>query len=136
MAKRNLKPSLELCSKDRVALTEPVTLDSQSAGEDIVGEMIEEGLDVLGRNVGRVILHHLEVSYSLNKNEIARRPDLFVKALGDMFGEGSLTIERILVETISQKIGIQFGETGSRKLSLVVRRLRELQSYAGSKIYR
>lgn len=106
--------------------------ETASSGEDIVVKMVEEGLDVLGENVGRVILHHLEISYSLKRNQIAGRPDLFVKALGDVFGEGSLIIERILVETISQKMGIPLG----KKLCEVVRRMRELPSYTESKIYR
>jgi len=129
---RNVKKSLRLYSRDRVALTEPTIFDMESPGEDLVLKMVEEGLNVLGENVGKVILHHLEVRYSLKRNQIAEKPDLFVKVLADMFGEGSLTIERIIVETINRKTGISLG----KRLCEIVRRLRGPPSYTGPRIYR
>jgi len=58
------------------------------------------GLDSLGRNMGRVILYHIEMEYSLKVKDIIDNPESFVKAIQDMFGDGAFTLEQIIVETI------------------------------------
>ena len=131
-SKKSSKSFLGLYGKNSGLLTEPTVLDQVSAGEDVVAGMIEEGLDVLGENVGRVILYHLETSYGLKRDQIAEMPDLFMKALREMFGEGSFTVEKIIVENMSRKTGITLGEAGTGNLPEVVRRIRELQSHVGS----
>jgi len=71
--------------------------------EDLRGTLsryIEMGLDSLGRNMGRVILYHLEIEHSLKVKDIIDRPESFVKALQDMFGDGAFTLEQVVVEAI------------------------------------
>jgi len=65
---------------------------------------IEEGLDSLGGSAGQVILHHIERKHSLKVEDMIDRPESFVKALQDVFGEGAFTLEQIVVETMVRKI--------------------------------
>nr|MDO8134758.1 hypothetical protein [Candidatus Njordarchaeum guaymaensis] len=132
LSKEKTKQYLELGSRNLVIPREPTIFDSLDAGEDIVTKMIEDGLDALGQNVGRVILHHIEVSYSLKRNPIPWKIDVFTKALRDMFGEGSHTIERIIVETISRKMGISIHETKTRTLPEIVGYIRRRSQYVTS----
>ena len=128
--KRNMKPLLELHGRNQVTLRESAMPESFSTDADLIVNMIEEGLDALGENVARVIMYHLEHNYSLKRNEIAQKADLFTKALRDIFGEGSLTIEKIIIETISREIGI--GEMGTRNLSKAIEHIRKHLSYEDS----
>ncbi len=129
LSKEKTKQLLELDNRNPAIQREPAIFDSLDAGEDTVMKMIEDGLDALGENVARVILHHLEVSYSLKRNQIPRKLDIFKKALRDMFGEGSLTIEKIIVETISRKTGISIDEARTGTLSGVVEYMRRRWQY-------
>jgi len=132
LSKEKTKQFLELDNRNPVIPRESTIFDSLDAGEDIVVKMVEDGLDALGENVGRVILHHLEVRYSLKRDQIPWKLDIFRKALRDMFGEGSLTIERIIVETISRKSGISIHETKTRTLPEIVGYMRRRWQHAAS----
>jgi len=124
VSKVKTKSFVDLDVRNSMILREPTIIDPLDAGEETVINMIEDGLDALGENVGRVILHHLEVRYSLKRNQIPRKLDVFTRALRELFGEGSLTIERIIVETINRKTGTSINETGIRTLSEAVEHLR------------
>jgi len=122
--KEKTKPFLELDSGNTLILRKDPVLDSLDFGEDIITKMIEEGLDTLGTNVGKVILHHLEAKYSLKRSQISRDPNTFTRALRDMFGEGSPTVEKIIVETIKRRTGITTNEIETGTLSHLVEYLR------------
>jgi len=124
VSKVKTKSFVDLDVRNSMILREPTITDPLDAGEETVINMIEDGLDALGENVGRVILHHLEVRYSLKRNQIPRKLDVFTRALRELFGEGSLTMERIIVETMSRKTGTSMHETGIRTLSEAVEHLR------------
>jgi len=122
--KKRTKPSLELDDENPRTLRDHAIFDPLDAGENFVTRMIEEGLDALGENIGRVILHHIETTYSLKRHQIAKKLDLFTEVLRDMFGEGSPMIERLIVETISRKTGIPTHKVKIGKLSETVGYLR------------
>lgn len=124
VSKAKTKSFVDLDVRNPMILREPTVIDPLDAGEETVINMIEDGLDVLGENVGRVILHHLELRYSLKRNQIPRKLNVFTRALRELFGEGSLTIERIIVETINRETGILMDETKIRTLSEAVKHLR------------
>lgn len=124
ISKEKTKQFFQLDHRNTVILREPATFESSHAGEDIVMKMIEDGLDALGESVGRVILHHIEVSYSLKRDQIPRKFNVFRRALRDIFGEGSLTIERMIIETIRQRTGISANEIETRTLPHIVEYLR------------
>jgi len=124
VSKTKTKSFVDLDVRSSMIRREVTVIDPLDAGKETVIKMIEDGLDALGENVGRVILHHLEVRYSLKRNQISRKLDVFTRALRELFGEGSLTIERIIVETINRKTGISMDETETRTLSEAIEHLR------------
>lgn len=134
--KKDLKPSTEFHDKTPMTLRKPVVVDPLSTSDEFIVKMIEEGLDALGENVARVIVHNVETRYSLKRNQIAKKPDLFVKALRDIFGEGSLTIERIIVGTMRRKTGIPINGKENCNLSDTVAYIRERLSYVPSQSQR
>ena len=132
MLKKDPKPPTEFHGKNPMTLRKPFVLDPLSASDEFMVKTIEEGLEALGENVAKVIIHNVETRYSLKRNQIAKKPDLFMKALKDIFGEGSLTIERIIIETMSRKTGITMNGTENRNLSEAVGYVREQLSYMPS----
>jgi len=132
MLKKDLKPSTEFHGKTPMTSRKLVVIDPLNASDEFIVKVIEEGLDALGENVAKVIIHNVETRYSLKRNQVARKPDLFMKALKDIFGEGSLTIERIIIETMSRKTGITMNGTENRNLSEAVGYVREQLSYMPS----
>lgn len=134
--KKDLKPAAEFHGKNAISLGKSVVLDPLGASDEFMVKTIEEGLEALGENVAKVIIHNVETRYSLKRNQIAKKPDLFMKALQDIFGEGSLTIERIIIETMSRKTGIPMNGTENRNLSDAVGYVREQLSYMPSQSHR
>jgi len=134
--KKDLKSSTEFQGKNPMTLKKPVLLDPLSVSDEFIVKTIEEGLEALGENVAKVIIHNVETRYSLKRNQIAKKPDLFMKALRDIFGEGSLTIERIIIETMSRKTGIPINGKENCNLSDTVAYVRERLSYMSSQSQR
>ncbi len=116
ISEEKMESSLQLDDRDPAIPRGSARHDQLDAGEDLVMRMIEDGLNALGENAGKVILHHIEVRYSLTRNQMPRKLDIFMEALREIFGEGSVTIERIIVRTMGQKTGMTINEMETASL--------------------
>jgi len=56
---------------------------------------------------GDSILRFLELNYGLKKNDILRRPESFIVGLKDLMGGGAAVIERLMIENLYRKIGLE-----------------------------
>jgi len=56
---------------------------------------------------GDSILRFLELKYGLKKNDILRRPESFILGLKDLMGGGAAVIERLMIENLYRKIGLE-----------------------------
>lgn len=124
-SKKALGLALKLDCENSTALTEGSSFNSLHTDEKAIGRMVEESLNSLGENLGRVILYHLETKYRLDRSQIAENPELFVKMLRDMFGTGAPTIEKMVTRTIRQRMNLAIGERETSNFSELVRRIRE-----------
>lgn len=91
----------------------------------ILARSIETALDSLGEKVGQVILYHIEKEYSLKVNDMIDRPESFVEALQDMFGDGAFTLEQMVVETILQNIPVAKENMQTRRFCRLMTGLRQ-----------
>lgn len=124
VSREKAKSSLQLDDGNSSISRGLARFDQLDAGEDLVMRMLEDGLNSLGENVGKVILHHIEERYSLKRDQMPRNLDIFTEALREIFGEGSLTIERIIVRTIGQNTGMPIDEAETASLPEAVECLR------------
>ena len=69
-------------------------------------EAMEHGLFLMGEDFAQVTLYNLDTRYSLGKREILRKPERFVEALRDMFGEGAQVIENFIKQAICTEMGL------------------------------
>ena len=74
--------------------------------EDIILAAVECGLSLIGEDFAQVTFYNLDTKYSLDKPEIPRRPERFIRALHDMFGDGAQIIEMFIKRAICREMGL------------------------------
>ena len=83
------------------------TLTKQTnKNEDKVSEIIDRVLkQVFGEEATRLIYRHLENNYSVKRNEIVEKIDLFSKGLEDFLTSGARVIELKILEDLYLSYG-------------------------------
>jgi len=74
--------------------------------EDILHSVMEHGLSLVGEGFAQVIFYNLDTRYSLREPEILRKPERFVQALRDMFGDGARIIEGFIKQAMCKQLGL------------------------------
>jgi len=74
--------------------------------EDILLAAVECGLSLIGKDFAQVTFYNLDTRYSLGKPEIPRKPERFIQALHDMFGDGAQIIEMFIKRAICKELGL------------------------------
>jgi len=81
--------------------------NSQTQGlEDVLMAAVEHGLSLIGKDFAQVTFYNLDTRYSLGKPEIPRKPERFIQALHDMFGDGAQIIEMFIKRAICREMGL------------------------------
>jgi len=86
---------------------------------------VEEGLSILGESVAQTIFYNLEKRYSLKKPDILKKPDRFVEALQDMFDSGATTIQRLIIQSICARTGLEMDQLKDPTLSNCIKQARK-----------
>ncbi len=73
-------------------------------------EAVDEGLKVIGESGKQMFFFHLERTYSIKKQDIPRKPEIFAKGLEKIFGAGASVIEKLILETLYSKLGLKYEE--------------------------
>ena len=77
----------------------------------ILLDATDEGLLLLlGENSRKAVYYHLEKDYSLEKNDIPKKPESFADGLKKIFGAGSSVIEKFVLVSFYSKLGLKFEE--------------------------
>lgn len=71
---------------------------------------IHDGLLVLGEKVRHVIYYYLETHYQVKHEEIPGRLEAFHKALQDIFGAGTETVEKVIAKNLYSSLELSFIE--------------------------
>lgn len=70
-------------------------------------EVAESQLEAaFGKTATQTIFSDLKRGYSISKDEIGEKPELFVKALNELLGYGSKVIEREIFRTFCSRLGM------------------------------
>jgi hypothetical protein len=73
-------------------------------------EAVDEGLLVLGKSGRNAVYFHLQSLYSLKKEDALEKPDVFVKSLRKIFGIGAGVIEKAILKSLYDKLGLDYKE--------------------------
>ena len=87
----------------RRAITFVVPMETQAfSNNDAVLTVIDKVLNqVFGREATTLIFKYMEQNYSLNRNEISDKIELFAQGLEDFLRSGATIIERKILEDIN-----------------------------------
>jgi len=94
--------------------------------ENILSAAMEHGLYLMGEDFAQVTLYNLDRRYSLSRPEIPKKPERFIEALRDMFGEGAQVIEKFIKQAICTELGLNPDVFKRLSLSSFVRKVRDL----------
>lgn len=73
---------------------------------------VEESLSSLGDSPKQAILFHLETSFKIKREHIPANLTEFAKALEGIFGPGASYLEKLIVKSLYEKLGIEFDDAG------------------------
>jgi hypothetical protein len=73
-------------------------------------EAVDDGLLTLGESGRKAVYFHLQNLYSLKREDIADKPELFAEGLRKIFGIGATVIEKATLRSLYQKLGIKYEE--------------------------
>ena len=73
-------------------------------------EVVDEGLLILGESARKSIYFHLQSTYSLAREDIPNKPDVFAEGLRKIFGAGAKVIEESIVKILYSKLEIEYEE--------------------------
>lgn len=77
------------------------------AKEDKVSKIIERVLtQVFGKEATRLIYKHLERRYSVRRDEVSEKLELFAEGLEDFLQSGAYVIERKILEDVWSTYGV------------------------------
>jgi hypothetical protein len=78
-----------------------------NAKDDKVSRIIERVLtQVFGKEATRLIYKHLEREYSVKRNEVGEKLELFAKGLEDFLKSGAYAVERRILEDTWSTYGL------------------------------
>lgn len=89
-------------------------------------EAVDEGLLILGESSRKAIFFHLQNTYSLTREDIPSKPEVFVEGLRRIFGVGAKVIEESIVRSLYIKLGIKYNEKKNADLLDYLNDLRAL----------
>jgi len=93
--------------------------------ENVLLTAVEQGLSLIGEDFAQVIFYNLSTRYSIGKPEILKKPERFIQALHDMFGDGAQIIEMFIKRAICTETGLN---SNALKRPSMPRCIRELLS--------
>jgi len=85
-------------------------------------KLVEEAISDYGGEITKnAVMYHLEKTHKLDPDDILKKPELFVKALRDMYGDFESIIEGNICEKIAREYGIDYKGEGLVELSKELR---------------
>lgn len=85
----------------------------RSTSDVYVLEAIDDGLSVFGESVKKVIYHSIEQKYGLKAKKIPQNLDLFHHGLREIFSEGSVVVESVIMKKAYERSGLELSESES-----------------------
>ena len=87
-----------------------------------VMKCLERGFDHYGPTTKQVVFWELDKNYKLKENKILLQPEKFVQCLRQIFGPGSKTIEKVIIEEI--KSSPRYSNVNDSDLILALKQIR------------
>jgi len=74
--------------------------------------------NVFGKSATKAVYYHLRRGYLLKPEDILAKPEVFVEAIGEIFGaRGAAVIEALLVKDLLARLGVESQKEEARSLA-------------------
>jgi len=104
-----------------------VLIHASHSQEDIL-KCVDEGLDVFGPSVKTVIYFRFQTVFNLKREDIVRKPELFVECLRGFFGERGFHVESAIVAAILGKFHLAEVNLSDSAIRAIVEARRQVQA--------
>lgn len=98
---------------------------TQNCFSKILLSAVEESLSLLGESPKQAILFHLENSFNLKKEKIPTNITEFSKALEGIFGPGASYLEKLILRSLYEKLGLKFEDAANLDFLQCINNLKE-----------
>jgi len=89
--------------------------------DEVMLRAIDEGLSsAVGETGARALYYHFEAHTNLRREDVLENPEAFVGFLRSLFGAGSKILERMIIQKLCSKLGIDPQEVDSDDLAVVM----------------
>ncbi len=87
-------------------------------------KLVEEAISEYGGEITKdAVMYHLERTHNLDPDDILNKPELFVSAFKNMYGDFEGIIEENICEKIAREYGIDYRGGGLVELSKEFKKL-------------
>jgi len=84
--------------------------EAETDFEKLFMKAVDESLTVLPESGREMLFFHLERSFSIKKRDIPKKPENFIDALEQIFGAGAQVLEKLIVQNMYSKLGLEYQE--------------------------
>jgi hypothetical protein len=85
----------------------------QNNFKEILLAAVEESLSSLGDSPKQAILFHLQDTFKIEVEHIPENITEFAKALEKIFGPGAVYLEKLILKSLYEKLGLEFENSGN-----------------------
>lgn len=93
-----------------------------------MAQAVDDALASLGESARAAIYFHIERSSSIRKEEIPERLGDLSAAIGKIFGEGGLVLEKLILTKLCERLQVGYGRVEGMNFASAVEELRKLSA--------
>jgi hypothetical protein len=76
--------------------------------DDALIQAVDEGLMSFGEPVSKIIYFHLKNKYSIKREDIPNKPEIFIRAIQSLLGMGASSIAILVLKILCKKYGLNY----------------------------
>lgn len=99
-------------------------LNAHKKFDKILLDLVDRGIrEVFGEPAVQFIYDYLEKSSSLRRDDIPKKPEVFVEGLEEMLGSGAKVIEKLILNNLYSHFGVTYQEREGYRFSDYLREM-------------
>jgi len=99
-------------------------LNTYKKFDKILLDVVDQGIrDILGETAVQFIYNYLERSFSLRRDDIPEKLEIFAEGLEEMLGSGAKVVEKFVLRNIYFHFGVNYQEREGYRFSDYIREI-------------
>jgi hypothetical protein len=93
--------------------------------DDALVQAVDEALMSFGESVKKIIYFHLNNKYSISREDIPKKPEIFVLAIQSLLGMGASSIVILVLTILCKKYGLNYAFLSHRDFPGGIKEIRD-----------